>query len=217
MLKDMRSVTFPPLQKQLLISTADQEYPDIVYMAYFKLWACCGTSAEGNVTCNTPTDHYLEGPSPEELVAITSGYVPSSTSRYLSMSTLSSSSKSGVSTTIESASSSVMVVSSTTPTTAQSTDVLTTGSGLSTGAKAGIGVGTVLGALVINAVLIVLFLKFRRRPNSRGISETTTPENTGAVTTYVCTKHELPAPQSHILDHGQKACMPTELDASQHD
>ncbi|KAL9591465.1 MAG: hypothetical protein Q9179_007694, partial [Wetmoreana sp. 5 TL-2023] len=127
---------------------------DVVYNRTTGLWACC-FGDRGTRNCNYPTDDTFQAPPPEELKTIASSTSDPGTSSPTS-------SASQLRTTTSSAAPSATPNSSSTPQTTHNPCAESGGcpSSLSSGAKAGIGVGATIAGL---ALIAMIFFMFRRR------------------------------------------------------
>ena len=125
---------------------------DIVYSGADALWHCCGTNEGGDTDCSAPTNETFQAPAPEKLTD------------YASPTTLSTA------TTGPAASSSSPLIAQSSSTAHNATAIPTSSPatsypGLSSGTKAGIGVGVVLGvACIVMLTLILILIRKRRRP-----------------------------------------------------
>ncbi|KAF2096057.1 hypothetical protein NA57DRAFT_78827 [Rhizodiscina lignyota] len=121
----------------------DQPFPDVKWNETLNEWQCCGANSKGEVSCNAPTtNEFFDAPAPSLLsTTATPGQTTSAKGTRTRTRTPATGTKS--------------------PTVAPATSAPASSSGLSTGAKAGIGVGAALGALVVIG-LIAWFLLRRR-------------------------------------------------------
>ncbi|KAL8813200.1 MAG: hypothetical protein Q9223_005650 [Gallowayella weberi] len=134
----------------------DQPQPDIVYNLTTGLWRCCGIDSKGDVDCDNPKGKTFQAPAPGSLSKFSLSRT-SITSQGTQTSTSSASSQS--STTISSTTSSTPI------TTAPPPAVTITGgsSDLSSGAKAGISVGVILGVAILALLSAILYKTSRNR------------------------------------------------------
>lgn len=123
---------------------ASLRLPDVTYNSTTGLWHCCGTDAEGNVLCETPSEDTFLAPPPEELL---------DTSTENTNSTVSTNS------TISSATSSNFDTASSTPASTAPAEAVTT-----TSFPIGGIVGVVIGVLALVAVVaVVWYVRHRKR------------------------------------------------------
>ncbi|KAN0095614.1 hypothetical protein V8E51_016325 [Hyaloscypha variabilis] len=149
---------------------------DIVYNNQTQLWSCCGTESDNStVNCNDPTTQVFEDPAPTALTATFSVGSTAVTSA------AASTSSSSIVTTSSSSSTSSATTSSGSP--AQTgTGAAQPSSGLSTGAKAGIGVGVaIVGIAVLAGVIFALYRRRREETQPPGYDPKTAPAELGAV------------------------------------
>ncbi|KAH8773936.1 hypothetical protein F5882DRAFT_464886 [Hyaloscypha sp. PMI_1271] len=131
-----------------------EKRPDVVWNTTAQIWHCCGTDSSGNPDCEAPTKETFAAPAPASLVAyftITSGFVATSTSL------VASSTSSAASSTSSSAPS----------TSATALPSSTAHSGLSSGAAAGIGIGSAVAAIIIVALVAHIILRSLRKRRRR--------------------------------------------------
>ncbi|KAL9114889.1 MAG: hypothetical protein Q9227_001132 [Pyrenula ochraceoflavens] len=168
----------------------DQTLPDVVYNEDTKLWACCGIDSSGNVKCPNPSDETFNAPSPED---IQSYYLAGSGAIGASSPTSTSSMSSTTSATSTSATSSTSsATSSTAASSASASPTPAASSGLSSGAKAGIGVGVALGVLGVLFIVFAIFSRQRRKQRRIG------SQNGGDGDPYP------PAQQMQLAEHPQQ-------------
>jgi hypothetical protein len=135
---------------------------DIVYNNVSQIWSCCGTESDNStVNCNSPTKEIFDDPAPSDLsttfsvgtAAVTATTTsPSSTSTPIQTTPFSTSSAATNSSGLPS-----------------QTSASQPSAGLSTGAKAGIGIGAALGALAVLVGGIILLRRKQRNSSSPGI------------------------------------------------
>jgi hypothetical protein len=127
----------------------DQARQDIIYNNTTDIWTCCGTIADNNVNCSTPTDEHFIAAAPSLLTPTFSvGSVVQTVAASETLSTrLSVSSTTRTSSVTSLLTASSVTLQSPVPT------------GLSTGAKAGIGIGV---ATAVVAVLVSAFCFVKR-------------------------------------------------------
>ncbi|KAI9815960.1 MAG: hypothetical protein M1827_001952 [Pycnora praestabilis] len=136
------------------IYQVNEASPDIVYNSDTQLWACCNTPEYG-LNCANPSNETFYAPDPEQLYATTTTtHVSSMTSTSSASSTSTGPPSSSLLSTT--ASSNTIASSSTTASSSVAS------SGLTTGAKAGIGVGVAIGALAL-LVGVLYFIRRSRR------------------------------------------------------
>jgi hypothetical protein len=145
-----------------------QALPDVTWNQTSQRWHCCGVDSKGKASCDNPTDERFDAPGsslletyftlPRDGWTATSTTVPST----------SSSSSSSISITSATAVSSSTGTPLPDPTSLPSTQH----NGLSSGTKAGIGIGAALAALaILGAVLYFIFRKRGRRRRSEQSSK----------------------------------------------
>ncbi|KAL9095001.1 MAG: hypothetical protein Q9165_002603 [Trypethelium subeluteriae] len=146
--------------------TGDQAMTDAVYNTTAKLWQCCGTDLSGNPACGDPLQEYFSAPAPEDLV---STYIIASASSDQPAWEFSSSAA-----PMSPASATVSPTANTNATRSATSSGLATASnaatdtpallpGLSSNARAGIGVAAGTSGVLIGAAIIWLFLRRRRQ------------------------------------------------------
>ncbi|KAE9367551.1 hypothetical protein N431DRAFT_547976 [Stipitochalara longipes BDJ] len=146
---------------------------DIIYNSATQLWSCCGTESDGvTVNCNDPTTLIFSDPAPTSLSTTFSVGSTAVTSIASSTSSVTTASTSPSSVTTPSGSPSQTDTGSPQPS-----------SGLSTGAKAGIGVGVAIVGLVVLVGGIFVFYRRRKRISAQppGYDPKTAPAELGAV------------------------------------
>ena len=137
----------------------------IVYQPEYGVWSCCGRNASGAINCSVPLDQYsmdilwtpdqFPGPVNESLTpAATTTPTPSSTSLMTSSTPLDGSMSSPAATSSRSS-----------PTVGTSNTKAPTP--LSTGAKAGIGVGAAIGGLILIGLVVAVVLLRKRLLRSK--------------------------------------------------
>ena len=127
----------------------DQARQDIIYNNTTDIWTCCGTIADNNVNCSTPTDEHFIAAAPSLL---TPTFSVGSVVQTAAASETSSTGLSVLGTMTTSSATSLPTTSSVTP---QSPVPM----GLGIGAKAGIGIGV---AAAVVAVLVSAFCFMKR-------------------------------------------------------
>ncbi|KAL8946011.1 MAG: hypothetical protein Q9222_007536 [Ikaeria aurantiellina] len=185
-----------------IIYTAETNSSDIIYSSDTGLWACC--TNDGELDCSNPTDETFQAPSPGDLKEIVSSSSTSSTS-------------SPASSTGSSASSSSTLPSSTAWSTAPAANTSPDSNanvatfecanggqcpgstGLSNGAKAGIGVGATIAGLAVLAAIFFLIRQSRRRKRSSNYEKAPVSEALNA-TGNATSKYELDSKQDTELD-----------------
>lgn len=173
---------WPPIESVVTnkgLDIAAGHTSDVVYNSVSNLWSCC-SYPNGTTNCELPTDDTFAAISPEEFssTATSSSSAPHTRSSRVSKAATNSNSAPAAST---SPSSSISGSSNTaTPPPASNVS-----SGLSTGAKAGIGVGCgILGVAVLTGVV---FLVRRRSTNNTTLASSQLYEAEGKPKEYYAT------------------------------
>jgi hypothetical protein len=136
-----------------------QFLPDVTWNSTSGLWQCCGVDANSNPACDDPTNEQFIAPSPAALQTIFSisrdGWTATSTA-------LPSTSTSLPSASLTTPISAVDLSTSTAVSDATSSPSISP-SGLSTGTKAGVGIGAALALLASLGLVAYLVVRKRRR------------------------------------------------------
>lgn len=132
---------------------------DIVYNNASRLWACCGTESDNNtVNCLEPTSQEFDDPAPGSLSATFSAGSTASTG----VATSSSISSANTQTTAISSLPTSVATTSALPSQTSTSQPSSRGD-LSTRAKAGVGIGVSIGAIVVLLGATLLFIRSKRK------------------------------------------------------
>ncbi|KAL8807118.1 MAG: hypothetical protein Q9200_004799 [Gallowayella weberi] len=170
---------------------------DIVFNTKTGLWACC--YGAGVQDCAHPIDITFQAPSPNDLKGTFQAPLPEEEPEYSSTSQAVSSTSISSSSSVTSAATPI----STSATKSTSTSCADTGScpsGLSEAAKAGIGVGATIAALILTAILFLLVRGLRRRKQTVHSPATVPSRKAADETPGAAPMQELYARQQAELD-----------------